>query len=214
MGPAAGDEAGPGRGGGRPRACFDGPSAASQCARNRAIVGRVRARTLRELITMDEANVLDRLLELLEAQRVVYCVIGGQAVNAYVDPLVSLDLDVVVAAGGLEPLIPLLEEQFVVRRHPHSVNLSAPGSELRVQFQTDPRYLSMPDRSTRRSVLGREMPVAAVEDVLAGKVWAAQDASRRPSKRQKDLADIARLLEAYPSLRAEVPAAVLERLVS
>jgi hypothetical protein len=39
------------------------------------------------------------------------------------------------------------------------------------------------------------------------------DPSRRPSKRQKDLADIARLLEAFPALRQQVPAEVLTRLV-
>jgi hypothetical protein len=43
-----------------------------------------------------------------------------------------------------------------------------------------------------------ELPVAHLEDVLQGKVWAAQDAQRRGSKRQKDLADIARILEKYP----------------
>jgi hypothetical protein len=58
-----------------------------------------------------------------------------------------------------------------------------------------------------------ELPVAAGEDVLRGKVWAAVDTKRRPSKRQKDLADVARLLEAYPDLRAQVPADLLARLV-
>jgi hypothetical protein len=37
------------------------------------------------------------------------------------------------------------------------------------------------------------------------------DPARRPSKRQKDLADIARLLEAYPALRENVPTEVLDR---
>jgi hypothetical protein len=62
-------------------------------------------------------------------------------------------------------------------------------------------------------VLGLTLPVARVEDVLQGKVWAAQDASRRPSKRQKDLADISRLLEAYPELRPRVPPEILDRLL-
>ena len=52
------------------------------------------------------------------------------------------------------------------------------------------------------------------EDVLQGKVWAAGDETRRPSKRQKDLADIARLLEAFPELRPTVPAAILDRLIA
>jgi hypothetical protein len=39
------------------------------------------------------------------------------------------------------------------------------------------------------------------------------DPSRRPSKRQKDLADIARLIEAYPYIRQKVPGEILARLV-
>ena len=41
----------------------------------------------------------------------------------------------------------------------------------------------------------------------------AQDARRRASKRQKDLADIARLVEARPDLRARVPDDLLRRLI-
>jgi hypothetical protein len=62
-------------------------------------------------------------------------------------------------------------------------------------------------------VLGLELPVASVEDVLQGKIWAAQDAGRRGSKRQKDLADIARLLEKYPELRRQVPQEIRAHLV-
>ena len=46
-----------------------------------------------------------------------------------------------------------------------------------------------------------------------GKIWAALDNARRPSKRQKDLADIARLLEVRPDLRRQTPAEILARLV-
>jgi hypothetical protein len=81
-----------------------------------------------------------------------------------------------------------------------------------VQIQLDPRYGGFVDAATVREVLGLKLPVARVEDVLQGKVWAGDDQTRRGSKRQKDLADIARL-EAYPELRAQVPAAVLARLV-
>jgi hypothetical protein len=57
------------------------------------------------------------------------------------------------------------------------------------------------------------LPVAPVEDVLQGKLWAVLDPARRASKRQKDLADIARLLEAYPDLRDQVPSEVLAKLL-
>jgi hypothetical protein len=62
-------------------------------------------------------------------------------------------------------------------------------------------------------VLGLVLPVASLEDLLQGKIWAAQDPTRRASKRQKDLADIARLIEAYPALRERVPADLLARLL-
>jgi hypothetical protein len=57
------------------------------------------------------------------------------------------------------------------------------------------------------------MPVAQLKDVLQGKIWAAQDADRRGSKRQKDLADIARILESYPDLKSQVPADLLAKLI-
>jgi hypothetical protein len=140
-------------------------------------------------------------------------VIGGQAVNAFVEPVVSLDLDLAVATADLAAAEALLAESFRVERFPHSVNVSMPGSDLRVQLQTDPRYASFVESASPREVLGLLLPVASLEDVLQGKVWAATDPARRASKRQKDLADIARLLEAHPRLRARVPPEVLDRLV-
>ena len=56
------------------------------------------------------------------------------------------------------------------------------------------------------------MLVGFAREVLQGKVWAVQDPSRRPSKRQKDLADIARLVESDPALRESVPPEVLQRI--
>ena len=56
------------------------------------------------------------------------------------------------------------------------------------------------------------MKVASVEDVMQGKIWAHSDEHRRRSKRQKDLADIVRLIEVYPSLTDLIPASINERL--
>jgi hypothetical protein len=164
-------------------------------------------------VTADRSEFLDRLLGVLRDSGIAYCVIGGQGVNAYVEPVVSLDLDVAVAAADLPAAEAALTREFRVERFPHSINASAPGSDLRVQLQTDPRYAAFVEHAQPRTVLGLTLPVARVEDVLQGKVWAAQDASRRPSKRQKDLADISRLLEAYPELRPRVPPEILDRLL-
>ncbi len=42
-------------------------------------------------VTLDQANLLERLIDLLDENEIRYCVIGGQGVNAYIEPLVSLD---------------------------------------------------------------------------------------------------------------------------
>ena len=87
------------------------------------------------------------------------------------------------------------------------------GSQLRIQIQTDPRYSEFVNKAKVHDVLGVQLPVAQLEDVLKGKIWAAMDPERRASKRQKDLADISRLLEKYPRLRAQVPPEILDRLL-
>jgi hypothetical protein len=173
----------------------------------------MQALTFWKTITMDQANLLENLIALFNKHEIQYCVIGGQAVNAFVEPLVSLDLDVAVALHQLDEVEKLLRQHFDVQRFPHSLNVALSGSDLRVQIQTDERYAQFVERSTRREVLGLQLPVANLEDVLRGKVWAALDPQRRGSKRQKDLADIARILEKYPELRGQVPREIRNLLV-
>jgi hypothetical protein len=163
-------------------------------------------------VTMDKSNFLEELISALEENRIRYCVIGGQGVNAYVEPLVSLDLDIVIAIEQIEAAGVLLSSRFTMKRFPNSLILVAPGSELRVQIRTDPRYVSFVERAEKRDVIGVSLPVAAIEDVLQGKVWAGSDPRRRPSKRLKDLLDIERILEARPELRTHVPAEILSSL--
>jgi hypothetical protein len=173
----------------------------------------VQALAFWKAVTMDRSGILERVVEQLRAGGVRFCVVGGQAVNAYVEPVVSLDLDLALAAGEIERVEGLLGGDYRLERFPHSLNLSAAGSDVRIQFQTDPRYEDFAERATEREVLGLRLPVAALEDVLQGKVWAALDETRRASKRQKDLADISRLLEAHPELRSRVPQSLLDRLL-
>jgi hypothetical protein len=165
-------------------------------------------------VTRDKANLIEQLFALLDEHQIRYCVIGGQAVNAYVDPLISLDLDLVIALEQLEETETLLATKFHVRRFPYSLNISLPDSNVRVQIQTDPRYFEFVDRSEIQEVLGLPLSVASVEDVLQGKIWAFQDPARRTSKRLKDLVDITRILEGYPQLRSQVPIEILAKLNS
>lgn len=171
------------------------------------------ARDYWKAVTVDRSDFLDRFLELLRTRGTRFCIIGGQGVNAYADPVVSLDLDVVVAVADMNELERAMRDDFSVERFPHSLNVSLAGSDLRVQIQTAPRYSPFVEHAVTRNVLGVALPVARIEDVLQGKAWAAADAACRASKRQKDLADIARLLEQRPDLREQVPASILKRLI-
>ena len=164
-------------------------------------------------VTLDEANFVESVIHLLKQEGISFCVIGGQGVNAYAEPVVSLDLDLVIAAEDTETAIDLLEAEFEIERFPHSINVRVPDSQVRVQIQTDPRYAPFCRTAEEREVLGLMLPVARIEHILRGKIWTATDPERRPSKRQKDLADIARLLEARPELKPDVPREVLDKLV-
>ena len=52
-----------------------------------------------------EVDILQQFLDLLAELEIDYCVIGGLAVNAYVDPVVSLDLDVIITTSDLFSVI-------------------------------------------------------------------------------------------------------------
>jgi hypothetical protein len=173
----------------------------------------VKASTFWKTVTADRSDFLDRIIALLKEAGIRYCVIGGQGVNAYADPVVSLDLDIAVALDQVETAERLLSRSFKVERFPHSINVSDPGSDLRVQVQTDERYSQFVSRAAEREILGETLWVAAVEDVLQGKIWAASDPARRQSKRLKDFADIARILEIHPALVDRVPEEIKRRLI-
>jgi hypothetical protein len=144
-----------------------------------------------------------------------YCLIGGLAVNCYVDPVYTLDADLVVVSPNLARLSGhLSEDGFRVEHHPHSVNLQAPSSALRIQFTTDGRYQTFPARSKEGEVLGVRTKVACLEDVTLGKLWAYSDPQRRLSKRKKDELDLIRLAEAYPHLKSFYPKDLLDQLAA
>ena len=84
---------------------------------------------------------------------------------------------------------------------------------LAVDFDVPLRAQHRREHASEQEILGLVLPVPSLPDVLGGKVWTAQDPERRASKRQKDLAEIARLLERAPDLRSQVPEEILARLM-
>jgi hypothetical protein len=160
-----------------------------------------------------KTDIIQIFLGILSDTRSRYCLIGGLAVNAYVEPVVSLDLDVVAAVDDIGAICRVSGERgLTVEKFEHSVNITSVSSDLRIQLQTDLRYQSFIPNAEDRDVLGYKMKVASLQDVLKGKIWAYVDKTRRRSKRQKDLADISRIIEEYPLLEASLPKSVLEEL--
>ena len=164
-------------------------------------------------VSNGKTDLLQLFLDILEETSAEYCVVGGLAVNAYTEPVVSLDLDIVLVTGQQARVVAAAEARGMkVEGFEHSINLSIADSDLRIQIQTDPRYQDFLGRAEVHEVLGYSLQVAAPEDVLAGKVWAWSDSTRRRSKRQKDLADIFRLVETCSQLRESLPSELLREL--
>lgn len=165
-------------------------------------------------VVMDQDNFLERLVTLLSENQIPYCVIGGVAINAYSDPVVTLDLDLVIAIAELGRAEDLLSQSFNIKRFPFSLKISSPNSRLRVQIQLDPRYAEFVTNASPQKVLNLVLPVAHPRDLLKGKLWAYQDPERRPQKHYKDFSDMARLVEAYPELRQDLPPDILAGLIA
>ncbi len=167
-----------------------------------------------ELTTKGGASDFAKIVEICRRLG-PYCLVGGLAVNCYVEPVYTLDADFVLIAGGTDKLKrDLSENGFSLEEFPHSLNARAPESELRIQFTTDPRYQAFLGRAQEKSVLGIPVRVAALEDIVQGKLWAFQDPQRRLTKRKKDELDLLRLAEKYPHLRSLCPQELQRQLDS
>jgi hypothetical protein len=139
-----------------------------------------------------------------------FCLVGGLAVNHYAaEPMVTLDADFALAAdaGVAEAL---RARGFAVEIFPHSINAQLPGSRLRLQITVNSRYAGFPARAVPGRFFGVDIPVAALADLVQGKLWAFQDTTRRASKRAKDRADLIRLCETQPAVFALVPAGLID----
>jgi len=142
-----------------------------------------------------------------------WCLIGGLAVNCYVEPVYTIDADLVVVAANLSHIESQLSVLgFKVTRFEHSTNAQRPGSKLNLQFTTDSRYQDFLKDATDQEVLGIDVPVASLENIIRGKIWAWQDAKRRLSKRKKDELDLIRIAESHPGMRGLLPAEIVKQL--
>jgi hypothetical protein len=153
------------------------------------------------------------LVATLERHEIPWCMIGGLAVNHWAtEPMATADVDVVIAAGRVDEAVKALKAAgFKAKKFKWSVNLTG-RSQVSVQISTEKVYQEFPARSVPADIHGILMRVASLVDTLTGKLLAYRDRERRPSKRQKDLADIARLVEAHPKLKKSLPADIAKKI--
>ena len=139
--------------------------------------------------------------------------IGGLAVNHWAqEPLATAHVDVVIARERVDPAVKALEAAgFQAKRFEWSINLQG-SSKVSVQISIEDFYQDFPSRSVSADVHGILMRVAALKDTLAGKIAAWSDTQRRPSKRQKDLLDLMRLVESHPQLKYDLPPELLTQI--
>ena len=163
-------------------------------------------------IANGKKDIIQEIIDIMDKNNIEYCVIGGLAVNAYVEPVVSLDLDIVVIAQGIEKLLASVKNKFTVAEFPHSINLESNDSDIRIQIQSDERYQDFIKNASVKKIMGYKMKTASLADVLQGKVWAYSDIQRRGSKRQKDFADIMRIIESFPGMKSKLPEALIEKI--
>ena len=71
--------------------------------------------------------------------------------------------------------------------------------------QFNSRYAAFPARAVEGELFGVRLPIAALDDLVQGKLWAMADPERRVSKRAKDRADLIRICESHPRIIALIP---------
>lgn len=153
------------------------------------------------------------LVETLERLEISWCAIGGLAVNYWADePIATADVDLAIAESDIARAVKALETVgFRSSRFDWSINLQG-TSKVSVQISTESIYHDFPGRAVAADVHGILMRVSSLEDTLTGKILAFSDSHRRPSKRQKDLLDIMRLVESHPELAARLPDDIAQKI--
>lgn len=170
------------------------------------------AEEIYESVTNGGASDFATVARILERHG-PWCLIGGLAVNCYVEPVYTIDADVVVATQNLGAIAEeLTAAGFRLEQFAHSLNAKKPPGKLNVQFTQDDRYQSFIARAKPRKVLGQTVPVAGLKDIIQGKVWAWSDPERRSTKRKKDELDLMRIAEAFPELRSELPRQIVDQI--
>jgi hypothetical protein len=144
-------------------------------------------------------NPVAALGSLLDAAGVPYAIIGAHAVNVWLEPRFTADIDVTVQAGSAEIVrlkTQLAENGFsVTREHgaalpsgPDFVRFTSPDSAIVIEIQA--AKTAFQEQVVRRATTERGVRIATPEDLIVMKLIA---------DRPKDVVDLAGLVR-LPSL--------------
>lgn len=176
------------------------------------LIDQVTAQEAFNAVSRGGFNDLQTVLAICERHG-DYCVIGGLAVNSYVQPVYTMEAELVISADTLPAVrADLVAAGFTVHDETWSLNAQRPGSELRIQFTKNPRYQGFIAAAVPAKVVGCDARVAALRDLVTGKTLAWSDPKRRLSKRKKDEADLIRLAEVFPEVRPMLPETLRRQL--
>jgi hypothetical protein len=174
-------------------------------------------RLWRETMGLPEGDTkegaLRAVVEVLEATGTRYAVIRGVAVQIYSrEPRTTLDVDLAVARFDQVPRDALLKAGFAYEgRQAHSDNWRAPGArpkKERTAIQFSSEDVGIEDAVARAQLVdagGYRLRLASPTDLLVLKLAAAEETTRRPSKRRVDLLDIINIAEEHPTAAKGVP---------
>ena len=160
---------------------------------------------LRGEMERSKRPALVSLARILAAAGTPYAIIGGIALQIHHDePRTTLDIDLAVPSFDAIPRTELQAAGFTPRgRFSHSENWLGPEG-VPVPLTDDPALADAIERAEEIELEDVRLRVIGRADLLHEKLRAGSDPARRRSKRLQDLADAQALLEATPSLRAEL----------
>ena len=144
---------------------------------------------------------LENIIDIIKSKDIPYCIIGGLGVNAYAEPVVTLDCDIVVLIDKLSELINELELHYKIKKFEHSIKIYHKDSDLRIQIQTSSNIQNYLKDAEYKNVLGYNLRVASIENIFKGKINAATNPKRRRDKRSNDITSILRLIDVKPELK-------------
>jgi hypothetical protein len=168
---------------------------------------------LKNLPERTKEQTLKLVVDLLTERRIPYAIIGGMALQVYVeDPRTTVDIDIAVRS---REEIPRSELERLGFKHTgsfeHYENFRSPD-KIMVQFSAEPECAGVVHRAVVHDALDREICFITPVDLVRAKLRAAEDPARRTSKRFIDFADIKTLFEEHPDLPGELTADETQRI--